>query len=71
MIIATCGCKIPEARYDILHEWDSETRDCKPCVNFGSLCENCEKLYKKENILRRVTKPVNGGEVILWERKNE
>ena len=33
----TCGCKSEFMGFP--SEWDGETRECEPCVNYGSLCE--------------------------------
>ena len=35
--ILTCGCKSEFMGFP--SEWDGETRECEPCVNYGSLCE--------------------------------
>jgi len=69
MITASCGCKIPESRYNINHEWDGTNRDYTPCICYGSLCTNCEEFYKEEGILRKVSKYTNTGEITIWERK--
>ncbi len=42
--ILTCGC---ESQYGgFPSEWDSETRDCKPAVACGSLCEKHYSEYE-------------------------
>ena len=35
--ILSCGCKSEFMGFP--SEWDGETRECEPCVNYGSLCE--------------------------------
>lgn len=35
--ILSCGCR--SAFMGFPSEWDGETRECEPCVNYGSLCE--------------------------------
>ena len=36
-MILSCGCKSEFMGFP--SEWDGETRECEPCVNYGSLCE--------------------------------
>lgn len=69
-VIASCGCKIPESRYNMQHEWDGTNRDYSACVCSGVLCVKCEEFYKDEKILRKITKTTRNGELIIWERRD-
>jgi hypothetical protein len=49
-IIGSCGHELSKNEDDYLISWRSQTRDCEESISYGSICENCEKIYKKENI---------------------
>ena len=68
MIIATCGHELKNDEFDYSYSWKAETRDCRPATAYGSLCDKCAKIYKKEKILLKKFH-FEKGEVENYEKK--
>ena len=65
--ILTCGCKSEFMGFP--SEWDGETRECEPCVNYGSLCEQHFMEYQARPA--QYTPQTKQGEpVIYWDGKH-
>ena len=61
--ILTCGCKSLFMGFP--SEWDGETRECEPCVNYGSLCEKHFMEYEARPAqYTPQTKPLSDEEII-------
>ena len=46
----TCGCWVESTDDGIDAVWDEFTRECEPCLAYGTLCEQHLKLYKARKI---------------------
>jgi len=66
--ILTCGCKSEFMGFP--SEWDGETRECEPCVNYGSLCEQHFMEYEARPAqYTPQTKPLSDEEItVLWHK---
>jgi hypothetical protein len=66
--ILTCGCKSSFMGFP--SEWDGETREFEPCVNYGSLCEQHFMEYEARPAqYTPQTKPLSDEEI--WELHQE
>ena len=54
-------------------EWDGETRECEPCVNYGSLCEQHFMEYEARPAQYIAqTKPLSDEEILdIWYDFND
>ena len=73
--ILTCGCKSSFMGFP--SEWDGETREFEPCVNYGSLCEQHFMEYEARPAqYTPQTKPLSdeeilqGEPVVYWDGKH-
>ena len=61
--ILTCGCKSEFMGFP--SEWDGETRECEPCVNYGSLCEQHFMEYEARPAQYTLqTKPLSDADIM-------